>query len=61
MIKCISVAGHFDSHGGVGYRRQRPMQHVQIFTGSHWTLPSGDYSLRIAPAATRATAIKIIK
>jgi hypothetical protein len=34
------------------------MQHDQGFTGSHclWTPPSGDYSLRIAPAATRATA-----
>jgi hypothetical protein len=24
--------------------------------GSHWTPPSGDYSLRIAPAAARVTA-----
>ena len=31
------------------------MQHDQgFFTRSHWTPPSGDYSLRIAPAATRA-------
>jgi hypothetical protein len=29
------------------------MQHVQGYTGSHWTLPSGDYSLRIALAAAR--------
>jgi hypothetical protein len=34
------------------------MQHVQGYTGSHWTPPSGDYSLRIALAATRATANK---
>ena len=31
------------------------MQHDQGFTGSHWTPPLGDYSLRIAPAATRVT------
>jgi hypothetical protein len=29
------------------------MQHVQGYTGSHWTPPSGDYLLRIALAATR--------
>jgi hypothetical protein len=34
------------------------MQHVQGYTGSHWTPPSGNYSLRIALAATRATANK---
>ncbi len=34
------------------------MQHVQGYTGSHWTPPSGDYSLRIALAAARATANK---
>jgi hypothetical protein len=32
------------------------MQHDQGFIGSHWTPPLGNYSLRIAPAATRATA-----
>jgi hypothetical protein len=31
------------------------MQHVQGYIGSHWTLPSGDSSLRIAPAAAMAT------
>jgi hypothetical protein len=36
----------------------RLVQHVQGYTGSHWTLPSGDYSLRIALAADRATANK---
>ena len=35
------------------------MQHVQGYTGSHWTPPSGNYSLRIALAAARATANKI--
>ena len=38
--------------------RHRPMQHVQGYTGSHWTPPLGDYSLRIALAAARATANK---
>jgi hypothetical protein len=38
--------------------RHCPMQNVQGYTGSHWTLPSGDYSLRIAPAAARATINK---
>jgi hypothetical protein len=34
------------------------MQHVQGYTGSHWTPPLGDCSLRIALAAARATANK---
>jgi hypothetical protein len=46
--KCTSSAGRFDGHSGApeGYRWHRPMRHV----GSHWMLPSGDYSLRITPA-----------
>ena len=32
-----------------------PMQHVQGYIGSHWTLPSGNYLLRITPAAAMAT------
>jgi hypothetical protein len=49
--------GHFDGRGGAPllYEAHPPMQHDQGFTGSHWTPPSGDYSLRIAPAAARAT------
>jgi len=31
------------------------IQHDQGFTGSLWTPPSGDHSLRITPAAARAT------
>jgi hypothetical protein len=27
------------------------MEHNQGFTRSHWTLPSGEYTHRIAPAA----------
>jgi hypothetical protein len=34
------------------------MQHDQGFTGSHWTPPSGYYSLCIATAAARVTANK---
>ena len=40
------------------YMWQRPMQHVQGYTGSHLMLPSGNFLLRIAPAAVRATADK---
>jgi hypothetical protein len=56
--KCISVAGHFNSHGGapVQYKVHCLMQHVQGYTGSHWMLPSSDYLLGIAPAAARPTA-----
>jgi hypothetical protein len=36
------------------------MQHVQGYTGSHRTPPSGNYSLRFALAAARATANKTI-
>jgi hypothetical protein len=34
------------------------MQHVQGYSGSHWTSPLGDYSLRIALVAAGATANK---
>jgi hypothetical protein len=34
------------------------MRHVHGYPGSHWTPPSGNYLLHIAPAATRATANK---
>ncbi len=56
-IKCTSSAGRFDGHGGppVQYKGHHLMQHVQGYTESHWTPPLGDYSLRIASAATRAT------
>jgi len=50
--------GHFDGHGGapVPYGAHHPMQHDQGFIGSHWMPPLGDYLLRIAPTAARATA-----
>jgi hypothetical protein len=55
--KCTSSAGRFDGHGGAPeqYRRHCPMQHIQGYSGSHWTPPLGNYLLRIAPAAARAT------
>jgi hypothetical protein len=57
MNKCTLSAGCFDGHGGAPeqYRWHRPMRHVQGYSGSYWTLPSGNYSLHIAPAAARAT------
>jgi hypothetical protein len=36
------------------------MQHDRGFTGSHWTPPSGNYLLRIAQAAARATITSTI-
>jgi hypothetical protein len=39
--------------------QHRSIQHVQGYTGSLWTPPSGDYLLHIASAAARATANKI--
>jgi hypothetical protein len=60
MSKCTSSAGHFDGRGGAPeqYRQHCSMQHVQGYPGSHWTPPSGDYLLCIAPAAARATENK---
>jgi hypothetical protein len=53
---CSSDIGHFDGHGSlpVQYKVHPPMQHVQGYLGSHWMLLSGNYLLRIAPAAARA-------
>jgi hypothetical protein len=50
--KCTLSAGRFDGHGSAPerYKRHSPMQHVQGYSGSHWMLASGNYSLRIAPA-----------
>jgi hypothetical protein len=58
--KCTSIAAHFEGLAGapVQYKAHHPRRHVQGYPGSHWTLPSGDYSLRIASAAARATANK---
>jgi hypothetical protein len=58
--KCTSPASRFDGHGGAPeqYRQHCPMRHVQGYSGSHWMLPLGNYSLCIAPVATRATGKK---
>ncbi len=55
--KCTSSAGRFNGHGGAleRYRQHCLMWYVQGYSGSHWTPASGDYLLRIAPAAARAT------
>jgi hypothetical protein len=55
--KCTSSAGHFDGHGGAPeqYRWNRPMRHVQGYSGSHWMPALGNYLLCIAPVAARAT------
>jgi hypothetical protein len=55
--ECTSVTGQFNGHGGapVRYGAHRLRQHDQGFTGNHWTPPSGNYSLLIAPGAARAT------
>jgi hypothetical protein len=60
MNKCTSSAGRFDGHSNAPeqYRWHCPMQHVQGYSRSHWTLPSGNYLLHIVPAADRATANK---
>jgi hypothetical protein len=54
---CSSFVGRFDGHGGppVQYEAHPPMQHVQGYSGSHWTPALGNYMLRIAPGAARAT------
>ncbi len=54
--KCISFV--VDGHGGAPkqYRQHHPMGHVQGYPGSHCMPPLGNYLLRIAPVATRATA-----
>ncbi len=40
--------GRFDGHGDapVRNRAHRPMEEVQSFTRSHWTLPLGEYYVR---------------
>jgi len=51
--KCTSITGHFDDHGSapVQYEAHHLMQR---------TPPSGNYSLRIAQAAARATINSIM-
>jgi hypothetical protein len=56
----MSVVGHFDGHGSAleQYRWHCPMWHVQGYPRSHWMPPLGNDSLRITPAAARATVNK---
>jgi len=44
-----SIAGHFVGHTDTykQYGQHRLIQHARGYSGSHWTLPSGDYPLRI--------------
>jgi len=58
--KCVSVSGHFNGHAEALKRStwHCPIQHVQGYIGSHWTLPSGNYTLCIALAATMVTINK---
>jgi hypothetical protein len=58
--KCTSFAGHFNGRGSepVQYKVHYLMQHVQGYSGSHWTPPLGNYSLCIALAAAGATETK---
>jgi hypothetical protein len=55
--KCTLSAGRFDGHGGAPeqYRWHCLMRHVHGYSGSYWTPASGNFSLRITPAAARAT------
>jgi hypothetical protein len=50
-----SSAGHSDRHGGgpVQYQLHCPIKHAQGYSGSHWTPPSSDYSLSIAPLTSQ--------
>ncbi len=55
--KCTSIAAHFKGLVDAleQYRRHPPTRHVHGYLRNHWTPPLGDYLLRIAPAAARAT------
>jgi hypothetical protein len=52
--KCRQIAGNFDCHAGAAVRRgaDRPMEHIQGFTRSHWMPLSAECLRPIAPAAT---------
>jgi hypothetical protein len=58
--KCTCVVAHFEdlADAPVLCGVQCPMQHIQGYTRSLWTLPLDDYLLCIALAAARATANK---
>jgi hypothetical protein len=58
--ECASVADHFDGQAEALTQSTWHclMQHVLGYIGSHWTLPSGNYLLRIAPAVAMMTINK---
>jgi hypothetical protein len=45
-------SGHFNDHAGAAmqYSAHCPMEEVRGYTGSHWTLPLGEYLHHIASA-----------
>ena len=53
MEKYTRFAGHFDDHADAPVQcgAHLLIEHYQGFTWSHWMLPLGNYSHRIAPAA----------
>jgi hypothetical protein len=55
-----TLATHFDGRDDapVQCRIHHPMEGVQGFTRSHWTLPLGKYSLRIIPVDNRVACKK---
>jgi hypothetical protein len=55
--KCTTVVAHFKGLADalVPCSVHCPVQYIQGYPGSHWTPPLGNYSLYIAPAATRAS------
>ncbi len=59
-IKYTSIGAHFDGLADalVLCGVHPLMQHVQGYSGSHWTPSLGKYSLHIAPAAAGAPANK---
>ncbi len=59
--ECTSIADHFDGHAEAlkQFKRHHPMEDVQGHIRSNWWMPpSGIYSLRITPRATRVTTNK---
>ena len=51
--KCRQIAGDFDCHTDEAVQRGalRLIEHVQVFTCSHWMQPSSKCLRRIAPAS----------
>ncbi len=58
--KCWWIAGNFDCHGdaAVPCGAQGPLEHIQVFTRSHWMPPLVDCLRCITPAATMVKEFK---